>query len=126
MTPAYASPEQVTGGLVSTATDVYALGLVLDELLWGRPAQRLQANVRPDAIALARRTTPARLARHLRGDLGRICAKALRKDPDQRYATAAQMAEDSSAIWTAARSLPARRRPSIAPRGSWAGTGSGS
>ena len=124
MTPAYASPEQVTGAAVSTATDVYALGLLLYELLCGRRAHRLESRgaahleqvvVRTDvlpmadavarpgpggdaetaeAIAQARQTTPVRHARHLRGDLARITEMALRKDPDRRYATAAHLAED--------------------------------
>ena len=124
MTPAYASPEQVMGAAVSTATDVYALGLLLYELLCGRRAHRLESRgaahleqvvvhadplpmadalTRPgpggdaataEAIAQARQTTPARLARQLRGDLARIAEMALRKDPDRRYATAAHLAED--------------------------------
>ena len=123
MTPAYASPEQVMGAAVSTATDVYALGLLLYELLCGRRAHRLESRGaahlelvvvhadpptmadalgRPgpgdsstaEAIAQARQTTPSRLARHLHGDLARITEMALRKDPDRRYATAAHLAED--------------------------------
>jgi serine/threonine-protein kinase len=124
MTPAYASPEQVRGAAISTATDVYALGLLLYELLCGRRTHRLESRgaahleqvvvhtdplpmsvalARPapggesptaEAIALARQTTPPRLARQLRGDLARIAAMALHKDPDRRYATAAHLAED--------------------------------
>jgi serine/threonine-protein kinase len=124
MTPAYASPEQVRGTPVSTATDVYALGLLLYELLCGRRAHRLPtgtvgqlervvvqssplpmadalmqpeskaASPSADAIATARQTTPGRLARQLGGDLACITSMALRKDPDQRYATAAHLAED--------------------------------
>jgi serine/threonine-protein kinase len=123
MTPAYASPEQVRGQSVSTATDVYALGLLLYELLCGRRAHRLPGrgaadleravlNEDPlpmslaltcpeagdtsaaDAIARRRQSTVRRLCRQLRGDLDRIATMALQKDPDRRYATAAQMAED--------------------------------
>jgi eukaryotic-like serine/threonine-protein kinase len=126
MTPEYASPEQVTGGRITTATDIYALGLLLHELLCGRRAQRLNTGVpgeidrvvareevprpsvalqdvsqhRPgtdpsaEEIAAARRTTPARLARRLRGDLDRIVAMALRKEPERRYASATLLAED--------------------------------
>jgi serine/threonine-protein kinase len=123
MTPAYASPEQVKGKQVSTATDVHALGLLLYELLCGRRAHRLAGgdeaalkeivvltdpaamstalmmsdarDPRPAAsIAESRRTTVSRLARVLGGDLEHITAMALAKDPDQRYATAAQLAED--------------------------------
>jgi serine/threonine-protein kinase len=123
MTPAYASPEQVLGRPVSTATDVYALGLLLYELLCGRRAHRLPPGDTPDlhrvvvdtdpmpmaaalsspgegdritadSIARLRQTTAPRLARRLRGDLERIAAMALRKDPDRRYPTAAQLADD--------------------------------
>jgi serine/threonine-protein kinase len=122
MTPAYASPEQVSGQPVSTATDVHALGLLLYELLCGRRAWRLAGDhatleqivmhadampmslalMTPDgddsrsaaAIAAGRQTSPRRLARQLRGDLERITTMALAKDPDRRYPTAAQLADD--------------------------------
>jgi len=113
MTPAYASPEQVRGEPVTTATDVYALGLLLFEILSGGPAQRVtrssQAEVeqevcyreptRPSArltpeAASARGTTPDRLARMLRGDLDNIVLTALRKEPERRYPSVDALAED--------------------------------
>ena len=123
MTPAYASPEQVTGGFVTTATDVYVLGLLLFELLTGRRAQEAdglsipeveRVVVRTDvarpsdvvdpreadqiaaaaARADARGTTPGRLRRTLRGDLDRIVGVATRKDPSRRYASAEALAAD--------------------------------
>jgi eukaryotic-like serine/threonine-protein kinase len=113
MTPAYASPEQVRGEPVTTATDVYGLGLLLYELLSGTPAQNLtgssQAEVerevctqeppRPSSrvspeTARARGTSPDRLRRTLAGDLDNIVLTALRKEPDRRYASVAALADD--------------------------------
>lgn len=113
MTPDYASPEQLAGGAVTTATDVYQLGLLLRELLTGvRPlagkerggdipvrASRLAIRTIADAPspaqrAAARGTTPQRLRRLLAGDLDTIVAKALRPEPEQRYASADGMASD--------------------------------
>ena len=92
-TPEYAAPEQVQGGEVSVATDVYALGVLLYVLLTGRhptaggdtsPVDRLRAIVETD---------PAR-SRELRGDLGTIVLKALKKSPAERYQAAEAFAED--------------------------------
>ncbi len=101
MTPEYASPEQVRGQAVSTATDVYGLGLVLHELLCGVRAQRLATE---DPLELHRvicEETPARpsvvapaLARRLRGDLDTIVLTALQKEPQRRYRSVAQLSED--------------------------------
>jgi serine/threonine-protein kinase len=102
MTPAYAAPEQIRGAPVTTATDVYALGVVLYELISGeRPFDlegRSPANIErivceqspapPSAVA-----PPAR-RRALRGDLDTICLKALRTEPERRYASAEQLADD--------------------------------
>jgi serine/threonine protein kinase len=122
LTPAFAAPEQVTGGPVTTATDVYALGGLLYLLLAGRrasgddtssPAELLRAIVDSDPKRLSeaamasgvdpgplvdraarRASTPERLRRLFRGDLDTIVAKALKKRPDERYASVAEFADD--------------------------------
>lgn len=106
-TPAYAAPEQLTGGSVTTATDVYALGLLLFELLAGqRPWQLTQLPLATGLEKVLRETAPApseRAARNpdapvppalLRGDLDAIIAKALRKEPDDRYESVAALQLD--------------------------------
>jgi hypothetical protein len=100
MTPICAAPEQLTGGAVTTATDVYALGLLLFELLSGTHPwmgsdtpvlQAMRMVLQRPAPALSR-TAEAQpnapvAVRLLRGDLDAIVAKALRKEPGDRYAT---------------------------------------
>lgn len=128
-TPDYATPEQVYGQPASTATDVYQLGLLLYELLTGQRAQRVAdmsqqtlenaicraEPVRPservaddEPAATARQTTPSALRRKLRGDLDNIVLKALRKEPERRYASAIAMVEDLER-WRQGR--PVRARP---------------
>jgi serine/threonine protein kinase len=116
-TPQYAAPEQLTGQPVTTATDVYALGVLLYLLLSGRhpagsgahsPAELVKAvlDLEPprasDAvtsddsslIAERRGTTADKLRRELRGDLDTIVGKALKKSPQERYASVAEFAHD--------------------------------
>jgi serine/threonine-protein kinase len=99
LTPDYAAPEQFTGAPVTTATDVYALGVVLYELLARqRPARGHppgNAEPPPPSVAVDRAThgTAAR-RRELRGDLDRIALTALASDPLRRYASAEALASD--------------------------------
>lgn len=134
LTPGYAAPEQATGGALTTATDVHALGAVLYRLLCGAsafggakasPAQRARAVLdalappmsdRVDAdtgAAAARRvTSPRMLRRALRGDLDAIVAKALSKVPQDRYASVRALADDLRA-WLAHRVIAARGRGTL-------------
>lgn len=97
LTPDYASPEQVAGFPVSTASDIYSLGAVLYKLLTGRSPHQFEGDS-AGAIALAiscgEITSPAKLVPSLKGDLEMILMKALRKEPQERYATADQFSED--------------------------------
>jgi serine/threonine protein kinase len=92
LTPGYAAPEQFSGGAISTATDVYALGVLLYELMLGeRPARPPR---RPSARA-ADRAGPGWLSPHaFVGDLDNIVMKSLEEEPARRYASAADLADD--------------------------------
>jgi non-specific serine/threonine protein kinase/serine/threonine-protein kinase len=95
-TLAYMSPEQVSGGELDRRSDVYALGLILYELLHGRPPYETGHSV-PEAIRVIREQEPLPLGavnRDFRGDLETITTKALEKDKTRRYATAADLAGD--------------------------------
>ncbi len=105
LTPEYASPEQILGKPIGTASDVYSLGVVLFELLAGERPYRLQGAQRAsraaleEAIVAADVPRPSALAsaarrKALRGDLDTIVLKALKREPTERYATVAALADD--------------------------------
>ncbi|MGI9088910.1 MAG: protein kinase domain-containing protein [Chthoniobacterales bacterium] len=108
MTPDYASPEQVRGEAITTASDVYSLGVVLYELLTGAKPYRLtspsakelesaitdQEPERPSGVVTDIPPSAFRNPHSLRGDLDNIVLMALRKEPARRYASVGQFSED--------------------------------
>ena len=93
LTPAYAAPEQFTPGAITTATDVYALGVLLRELLTGDRGARGEARTSHGASMHAAQL-PSKRARQLRGDLANIVAKATAPEPERRYGSGGALAED--------------------------------
>lgn len=118
LTPDHASPEQIRGDLITTASDTYVLGVVLYELLCGCKPFTLKGNrlgdleraiceedppppsmvvqAREDSVTIARQrgTSPARLRRELAGDLDNIVLMAMRKEAERRYSSVEQFAAD--------------------------------
>jgi len=123
MSPAWASPEQITAEPVTIASDIYSLGVLLYRLLSGhlpfhghgqgfdilrnaivetppiRPSLKVlepatDRQENPAQVAASRQTGPRRLSRKLSGDLDNIVLMALRKEPERRYSTVEQFASD--------------------------------
>src|ERR1051326_5876230 len=108
-TAEYASPEQIRGQPITTASDIYSLGVLLYQLLTGRSPYRVDSNS-PHQIVEAVYTqeparpsvcadgvsgdSPAKVRRRLQGDLDNVILMALRKQPEQRYASVAQFSAD--------------------------------
>jgi serine/threonine protein kinase/tetratricopeptide (TPR) repeat protein len=117
MTPEYAAPEQLSNQPVTTATDVYSLGVLFYLLLTGKhpagsgphspaalikavleqePARASDAITRDHGAAANRSTTPEKARRQLRGDLDTIVGKMLKKNPAERYGSISVLADDLS------------------------------
>ena len=132
MTPEYAAPEQVFGDAVTTATDVYALGMLMHQLLCGclpysfpkremtaiervlrthefvLPSQRFLQSEHPEMVSDRRRVSVKKLKNVLRGDLDTMILKALRQEPERRYESVIAWTEDLERYLSG---RPVRARP---------------
>lgn len=122
MTPEFASPEQIRGEAVSTAADIYSLGVVLYKMLTGRLPFDTKGKRNGDLLnhILETEPTPPSLAgrssqtQSLKGDIDKIVLKALRKEPDRRYRTVEELSAD---VWRHLDGLPVEARsPTIGYR----------
>jgi eukaryotic-like serine/threonine-protein kinase len=101
LTPQYASPEQVRGERVTTASDVYSLGVLLYELLTDRRPYELEGRAPADALRTVSEDAPVKpsvaapaASRTLRGDLDTVVMTAMQKDAGRRYRTVSELASD--------------------------------
>ena len=104
LTPQFASPEQITGATITTATDVYSLGILLYLLLTGQNPVGSAASSAAELVKAILETAPPRpsdvvssshkLHRQLQGDLDTIAGKAMKKNPGERYGSVGEFADD--------------------------------
>lgn len=95
MTPQYASPEQIRGEKITTATDVYSLGIILHELIHGKPPYSTDDKTLAEVIELVSNESARALTQSHRGDdLSQIISKALRRDLDRRYSSVESLSDD--------------------------------
>jgi eukaryotic-like serine/threonine-protein kinase len=96
-TPGYASPEQVQGLPLTTATDIYSLGAILYELLVGKQAHTIMSHTPAEIIRVVceeETSRPSKEARDLPPELDDIVLMAMRKEPERRYGSAVEFADD--------------------------------
>lgn len=124
MTPEYASPEQIKGETISTATDIYSLGVILYKLLAGSLPFTLSGKNKGNLLWIVTKNEPVPpsmernnhagrgmgqiTSNSLKGDLDNIILKSLRKEPELRYGTVEQFSAD---IWRYLDGVPVRARP---------------
>jgi tetratricopeptide (TPR) repeat protein len=125
MTPQYASPEQVTGGAVSTVTDVYALGVILYELMTGRYPYKIETSAPSEILRTVCHTEPGPPG--LKNEIDHVILMAIRKEPERRYPSVESLSQDirrylehypvaarPDTIWYQARKYARRHRLALA------------
>ena len=120
-TPSYMAPEQVAGksGVITARTDIYSLGVILYELLTGRPPFTGASSINTVLHVMEDDPVPPnKLQSEIGHDLNTICLKCLEKQPAKRYATAAQLAGDLQA-YLEDRPITARRPSNVERSRKW-------
>lgn len=111
LTPAYASPEQIKGETITTAADIYSLGVVLYELLTEKTPGEIYGVGQTEiarAICEIEPVAPSRYARQLKGDLDNVVLKSLQKEKERRFDSIEQFADDVESYLNG---LPVRAHP---------------